>query len=92
MKVKGIKQGKTIELLEDINIPNGTEITVEIDIDNAKTSPDTGSLSERERLKKLNQLFGIWRNQSDLDEIFAEIDQERHADIGRERKLLNNEL
>lgn len=28
--VKGIKRGKTIELLEEINIPDGQEILVEV--------------------------------------------------------------
>lgn len=88
MKVKGIKQGQTIELLEDINIPDGIEVTVDIEIDSAKTSPNA-NLSEQERLEKLNQLFGTWRNQPELDEIFAEVDQERHADLGREIESLD---
>jgi len=29
MKVKGIKRGKTIELIEDISIPDGVEVSVE---------------------------------------------------------------
>ncbi len=33
MKIKGIKQGKIIKMLEEINIPDGTEILVEIDTD-----------------------------------------------------------
>ena len=32
--VKGIKKGKTIELLEEINIPDGQEILVEVQIVN----------------------------------------------------------
>ncbi|WRH67394.1 MAG: hypothetical protein RSE13_02970 [Planktothrix sp. GU0601_MAG3] len=30
MQVKGIKRGKTIELLQDIDLPDGVEITVEV--------------------------------------------------------------
>lgn len=40
-------------------------------------------LSEQERLTKLNQIFGAWKNQPDLDTIFAEIDTQRHAERGR---------
>ncbi|NJL40643.1 MAG: hypothetical protein HC840_26675 [Leptolyngbyaceae cyanobacterium RM2_2_4] len=90
MKVKGIKQGQAIELLEDIDIPDGVEITVEIEIDTNKTSSSTGSISEQEKLEKLNRLFGAWSNQPNLDEIFAEIDQERHIDMGREIESLNS--
>lgn len=75
MKVKGIKRGQTIELLEQINIPEGAEITIEIEIE--------FPLSEPERLTRLNQLFGVWKKQPDLDEIFTEIDTERHAHRGR---------
>jgi hypothetical protein len=76
MKVKGIKRGQTIELLQEISIPDGTEIILEI---NPKQC-----LSEAERLKKLNQLFGLWQNKPELDDIFAEIDIQRHVYRGRE--------
>lgn len=64
MKVKGIKRGQTIELLEEINI--------------------------QERLTRLNQLFGAWKNQPALDEIFADIDTERHAYRGRAIESIDN--
>lgn len=34
-------------------------------------------------LTKINQLFGTWKDQPDIDEIFADINRERHADFGR---------
>lgn len=71
MKIKGIKRGKQIELLDEINIPDGTEIYLEVDVEQP--------LSEQERLTRLNQIFGVWKNQTELDKIFAEIDTERHA-------------
>jgi hypothetical protein len=40
-----------------------------------------------DRLAKLQQLFGCWRNQTDLGEIFAQIDRDRHTDLGRELDL-----
>ena len=79
VKVIGIKHGKTIELLEQINIPDGVEITLEVESE----SP----LSEQERLIRLNQIFGTWRNEPDIDEIFAEIDTERHAYRGSVESL-----
>ena len=71
MKIKGVKRGKQIELLEEINIPDGTEIYVKVEVEQP--------LSEQERLTRLNQIFGVWKNQPDVDEIFNEIDTERHA-------------
>lgn len=75
VKIKGIKRGKNIKLLEEINIPDGTEIYMEVDVEQP--------LSEQERLTRLNQIFGAWKNQTELDDIFADIDIERHADRGR---------
>jgi len=75
VKFKGIKRGQTIELLEEINIPDGAEITLEVEIEQL--------LSQQERLTRLNQIFGAWKNQPALDEMFAEIDRERHAYRGR---------
>lgn len=47
-------------------------------------------LSEPERLRRLNELFGLWRNQPELDNIFAEIDRERHAYQGRKIDSLDD--
>ncbi|MGL5924137.1 hypothetical protein [Chroococcidiopsis sp.] len=68
MRVKGIKHGKNIELLEEINIPDGTEIHIEVEIEQP--------VSEQERLNRLNQIFRAWKNQPDLDTTFAEINTE----------------
>lgn len=75
MKVKGTKRGKNIELSEEINIPDGTEVHMEVEIEQP--------LSEQERLTRLNLIFGAWKNQPDLDTIFSEIDTQRHAERGR---------
>ncbi|HCF29763.1 MAG TPA: hypothetical protein DEV81_21750 [Cyanobacteria bacterium UBA11049] len=82
MKIKGIKRGKQIELLDEINIPDGTEIYIEVDVQQP--------LSEQERLTRLNQIFGVWKNQTELDDIFAEIDTERHAYRGRALETLDD--
>lgn len=81
MRVKGTKRGKNIELLEEINIPDGTEIHMEVEIEQP--------LSEQERLTKLNQIFGAWKNQPALDAIFSEIDTQRHAERGRAIETLD---
>lgn len=78
MKVKGIKRGQTIELLQDINIPDGAEITVELVLSSTK-NVNANLLTDEEKLNKLNQLFGVWQDQPELTEIFAEIDHQRHA-------------
>ncbi|OUL34016.1 hypothetical protein [Nostoc sp. 106C] len=71
MKVKGIKCGQNIEILEQLhNIPDGTEIIVDLEfIENLITEPKQ-PLKEVERPAKLNQLFGAWKNQPELTEIF----------------------
>lgn len=92
MKIKGIKRGQTIELLEQINnIPDGTEILVELEITPTKISETKQPLTDEERLARLNKLFGAWKDQPDLMEIFTEIDEQRHAYRGRVIDLIDNQ-
>ncbi|NBD31419.1 MAG: hypothetical protein GVY17_00200 [Cyanobacteria bacterium] len=78
MKIKGIKRGKCIELLEDISVEDGTQVSVEI----PDSSPDKIA-----QWKQLESLIGQWKNDEELTAIFAEIDQQRHTDMGREINL-----
>lgn len=51
MKIKGIKRGKTIELSEELNIPDAQEVLIEI--------LDAQPINEEERHQKLKELFAI---------------------------------
>jgi len=85
MQVKGIKHGQTIELPEQLdNIEDGQEVIVSIQQMTPSSPTPKPILSDQERLERLNQLFGVWKDQPDLIEIFAEIDRERHTYRGRE--------
>ncbi|MCG9890258.1 MAG: hypothetical protein MH252_04210 [Thermosynechococcaceae cyanobacterium MS004] len=82
MKVKGIKRGQTIELTNAINIPDGTELLVEID--------ERQLLSIEERRARIQS----WLNQSlegqaDLLEALEEVERERR--LMAELALLNVE-
>ena len=78
MKIQGIIKGNTIELLEDLSLPNGVKIS--------RSIPD--NLIQKKLLwEELKTLIGVWKNQPELDDIFSEIDQERHADLGVEIKF-----
>ncbi|MGF1677113.1 MAG: hypothetical protein ACFCUV_26025 [Rivularia sp. (in: cyanobacteria)] len=91
MKVRGIKRGQNIELLEQINdIPDGTEIIIDFKISSNKNIPNKQPLTDEERLAKLNELFGAWKNQPDLIEIYDEIDKQRHNYRGRKIDSFDN--
>lgn len=78
MKIKGIKRGQTIELLEQVDrIADGEEIMVEI---SPVTFHPLASLSPQERQNRIEQVLGAWQNDPEIDSIFAEIDIERHSD------------
>ncbi|MDH6098184.1 hypothetical protein NWP21_04880 [Anabaenopsis sp. FSS-46] len=84
MKVRGIKRGQNIEVLEEINnIPDGSEIIIDLEVITHGVRVTEAPLTDQERLSKLNQLFGAWENQPELTEIFKEIDQQRHNYQGR---------
>ena len=81
MKVKGIKRGQTIELLEQIDhIADGEEITVEI---STVTFHPLAHLSTKERQNRIKQVLGAWQDDTEIDEIFAEINRDRHSYHGR---------
>ncbi|NJR75998.1 MAG: hypothetical protein HC773_25105 [Scytonema sp. CRU_2_7] len=91
-KVRGIKRGQNIEILEQLNnIPDGTEIIVEVEFIESQITEPQQPLTEAERLAKLNQLFGAWKNQPELTEIFIEIDQQRHIYQGRTINSIDNQ-
>ncbi|MDB9344236.1 hypothetical protein PN456_17330 [Nodularia spumigena CS-586/05] len=73
MKARGIKRGQNIEVLEQLNnIPNGTEIIIDLELIANQIPEPQPPLTEEERLARLNQLFGAWKNQPELTEIFTE--------------------
>lgn len=74
LQIQGIKSGQTIQLLDIVNIPDGA-VFLEIEADKSKDI--------NVRLERLNRLFGAWRNQPDIDLIFADMDTQRHRDYGR---------
>ncbi|MGL5192425.1 MAG: hypothetical protein ACRC8Y_02310 [Chroococcales cyanobacterium] len=76
MQIRGIKRGQTIELTEELTIPDGQEIVIEINLPKSPTSED--------RWQQLCKLIGAWSDQPDLDTTFAAIAQERHENHGRE--------
>lgn len=77
MKIRGIKRGQTIELLDQIDtIPDGAEVIVELMRASTESLEVKQSFTDEEKLAKINQLFGAWTDQPDLMEIFAE---QRHC-------------
>lgn len=61
MKVKGIKRGQIIELVEAIDIPDGTEVSVEID--------DRQLLTPEERQKRLEEFLNAPRDEAAIEDL-----------------------
>jgi hypothetical protein len=69
MKIKGIKRGQNIEIFQDIDIPDGTEIIIEIHRVN--------TLSEEERKQKLKDFFEKdWEGREDFIKTMEELERE----------------
>jgi len=80
MKIKGIKRGKTIELSEEINLPDGQEVNIEIEV--------IQQMSNEEKLEKMKEFL---ESLSDEDrEEWAKIgeflERERQLDRQMHRK------
>ncbi|MEL6580683.1 MAG: hypothetical protein AAFQ14_13110 [Cyanobacteria bacterium J06621_12] len=88
MKIRGIKQGQTIKLLEQVeDIADGEEIMVEISTLSVHPLAD---LSSDERQNRIKQALGAWRDEPEIDTIFAEIDRDRHNYCGRQIDSLDD--
>ncbi|MTJ23176.1 hypothetical protein BMF77_01071 [Dolichospermum sp. UHCC 0315A] len=82
MKIQGIIKGNTIELLDQILdkilLPDGVKISIEI--------PDN-LIIKQPKWQELEAVIGLWKDDTEIDEIFDIINQERHQDLGREINL-----
>lgn len=73
MKIKVIKRGRTIELLQDINIPDGSEIEIEIN--------ETQLISDEERQRRLKEFFEAdWEGREDFIKTMEELEKEKNAE------------
>ena len=69
MKVKGIKRGSNIELTENINIPDGTALIIEIS--------DNQIVSDEERKRKLKEFFDKdWEGKEDFIMTMRQLEEE----------------
>jgi hypothetical protein len=75
MYVQGIVKGKTIELAQPIGFPNGMIIMINI-------QPLKPTYQEQQAL--VDQLCGVWQDDSSIPKIFTEIDEQRHRSLPRE--------
>ncbi|MGB5771714.1 MAG: hypothetical protein WBM32_17895 [Crocosphaera sp.] len=78
MKIRAIKQGKTLHLTQDINLPDGQEIMIDILDQESISTQSTVTWDD------FNEVIGAWKDDEEITEIFETIDQERHQDLGRE--------
>lgn len=75
MYLPGIIKGKQIELLHPTGLPEGLTILVKIQLPKP---------TYQEQQALVDQLCGVWKNDSNLAKIFAELDQQRHQSFSRD--------
>ncbi|NER32516.1 MAG: hypothetical protein F6J93_00280 [Oscillatoria sp. SIO1A7] len=73
MQIKGIKRGKTIELANEPNIPDGREILIDIN-DAQLTSP------EEQRKSIMEFLAQPWEGREDFLKTMEELEREKEAE------------
>ncbi|MGI0480389.1 hypothetical protein ACN4EE_06330 [Geminocystis sp. CENA526] len=81
MKLKAIKEGYSLKITEKLNLADGEEIVISISdyqLQNSKSSITWDDFQE---------VIGAWTEDENITEVFKEIDQQRHKDLGREVNL-----
>jgi len=81
MQLKAIKQGNTLKIKEELNLVDGEEII--ISINNYQLQQSKPSITWDD----FTEVIGAWSDDENITEVFKEIDQERHQDLGREVNL-----
>jgi hypothetical protein len=72
MKLKGIKQGKAINLVEELDLDDGREILINL-------TPK--SLNDRENLTKIKQfLESSWDGKEDFTETMTQLELEKNQE------------
>jgi hypothetical protein len=81
MKLKAIKQGNTLKIEQELNLVDGEEII--ISINNYQLQKTKPSITWDD----FAEVIGAWSDDDNITEVFKEIDQERHQDLGTEVNL-----
>ncbi|MFB2922345.1 hypothetical protein [Aerosakkonema funiforme] len=83
MKIKGIKRGKTIELSEEINIPDGQEVNVEIEV--------IQQMSDEEKVEKMKEFLDTLTDEDreEWTKIAEFLERERELDRQLQQQKIN---
>lgn len=74
-KIKGTVHGKTIELEQALRLPDGSAVSVSVEL---------LPLLDEERRHRVLDLSGAWKDDPSIGAIFEEIARERRTHRGRE--------
>ena len=83
MQIKGIKRGQTIELANELNIPDGREILIDIH-DAQLTSP------EEQKKDIMEFLAQPWEGREDFLKTMEELEREKETEWEKLRDRLND--
>ena len=78
MKIKAIKQGNTLQLLQKISLDDGQEVIIDI------SDMELNQSKSLIKWEDFQDVIGAWKDNEEITEIFASIAEERHQDTRRE--------
>jgi len=81
MKLKAIKEGYSLKITEELNLADGEEIVISI------SDYQLQKLKSSITWNDFQEVIGAWADDENITQIFKEIDQQRHEDLGREVNL-----
>ena len=93
--LKGIRQETIVEPdgtieLNPTDLPAGTSVEVIVLISEKDDKPDAALSQDEKWARFYERAVGVWKDDEDIERVFAEIDRERHLDRGRETPVLDD--
>jgi hypothetical protein len=84
-----VKSGGVIELTST-DLPVGTSVEVIILVNDGANKTSEASSNDEKWARFYEKVVGAWKDDEDIHQVFAEIEQARHLDRGRETPVFDD--
>ena len=83
--IKGVKYDQSIQLLQNVNLPNNTEVFIDI-----IAADDLNKISGEDKLKQFYEIINNWEGKEEYIQTMEQLELDRYRQKDKEILLLND--